>query len=81
MYNWPEVNSELIELENRVSEKLDRIISLNSNAFPFDRLKKGKQIIALCRATRLLIEKEYEKDAEILLQILVDMGIKFKRFR
>lgn len=81
MYIWPEIATELKGLEIRVDEKLDKIISNSSNPFPFDRLKKGKQIIALCRGIRLLIEKDLEKDAETLLQLLLEMGIKLKSFR
>ncbi len=55
MYNWADICSELKELEKRVDTKMNRIISLSANPFPYDRLKKGKEIMALSMALRMFI--------------------------
>ncbi|MCE7053904.1 hypothetical protein LZF95_04375 [Algoriphagus sp. AGSA1] len=81
MYNWAEICSELKALEKRAEEKLDKIMFSTPYPTPYDRLRKGKEIIALSKAIRLLMEQDLDKDAEMILRILLDKGIKLKSVR
>tara|TARA_R110002020_G_scaffold384475_4_gene595451 strand:+ start:520 stop:765 length:246 start_codon:yes stop_codon:yes gene_type:complete len=80
MYNWAEICSELKELEKKAEEKLDKL-RFATPALPYDRLRKGKEIIALSKAIRLLIDKDLDKDAEMILRILSEKGVKLKSVR
>ncbi|MEP0710883.1 MAG: hypothetical protein ABJ333_18065 [Algoriphagus sp.] len=81
MYNWAEICSELKGIEKRVEIKVSLIISTNPDPFPFDRLKKAHEIASLSRAIRGFIEQDNEKDGSILLQILLEKGVKLKSVR
>ncbi|WP_339880779.1 hypothetical protein [uncultured Algoriphagus sp.] len=81
MYNWADLCSELKELEKRVDTKMNRIISVSANTFPYDRLKKGKEIKALSMALRMFIEQDLEKDATVVLYMLQEKGVKLKSVR
>lgn len=50
--NWPKITEELLTLENRIDQKLDKLVSNNPDSFPLDRLKKGKEILAIRREIR-----------------------------
>lgn len=81
MYNWADLCSELKELEKRVDTKMNRIISVSANLFPYDRLKKGKEIMALSMALRMFIDQDMEKDAIVVLNMLQEKGVKLKSAR
>jgi|GEM_PF-3547836 len=81
MYNWAEICSELKDLEKNSEKKIESIRAANRYPMPYDRLKKGKEIIALSKALRLFIEQDQEKDATVLLQMLQEMGVKLKSVR
>ena len=81
MYNWAAICSELKEVEKRVEAKISRIYLENPNPIPYDRISKGKQIGALSRALRQFIEQENEKDATVILLMLLGMGVKLKAVR
>ncbi len=81
MYNWAEICSELKGLEKNAEMKLDKIRSANRYPIPYDRLKKGKEIIALSKAIRLFIDQDNEKDGEVLLILLQETGVKLKSVR
>lgn len=80
MYNWAEICSELKELEKKAKEKLDKL-TFETPSLPYDRLRKGKEIIALPKAIRLLMDQDVDKDAEMLLKILLEKGVKLKSVR
>ncbi|TXE13451.1 hypothetical protein [Algoriphagus aquimarinus] len=80
MYNWAEICSELKDLEKKAEEKLDKL-RFESPSLPYDRLRKGKEIIALSKAIRLLMEHDLDKDAEMILRILLEKGVKLKSVR
>lgn len=63
--------SELKELEKKALEKLDKL-SFAPPSLPYDRLRKGKEIIALSKAIRLLMDQDLDKDAEMILRILLE---------
>lgn len=77
MYNWAEICSELKNLEKKAEEKLQKL-RFESPSLPYDRLRKGKEIIALSKSIRLLMEQDLDKDAEMVLRILLEKGIKLK---
>lgn len=77
MYNWAEICSELKNLEKKAEEKLQKL-RFESPSLPYDRLRKGKEIIALSKSIRLLMEQDLDKDAEMVLKILLEKGIKLK---
>ncbi|WP_339750697.1 hypothetical protein [Algoriphagus aquimarinus] len=81
MYNWAEICSELKELEKNAEIKLEKLRFSNPYPLPYDRLKKGKEIIALSKAIRLLMDQDLDKDAEIILRMLFEKGIKLKSVR
>lgn len=81
MYNWAEVCSELKQLEKKDEEKLHKIMFSTPDPIPYDRLRKGKEIIALLKAIRLLMDQDLDKDAEMILRILFEKGIKIKSVR
>ena len=74
--NWPEISNELLSLEKRIDQKLDKIVAKNQDPFPFDRLKKGKELRALCRGVRALIQLDQTDDAKYLLEMLEEMKSK-----
>lgn len=80
MYNWAEICSELKELDKRAEEKLDKL-RFATPSLPYDRLRKGKEIIALSKAIRLLMDQDLDKDAEMILRILIEKGVKLKSVR
>ena len=81
MYNWAGICSELKAVEKRVDAKISRIYIEHPNPIPYDRIAKGKQIGALSRALRQFIEQENEKDATVILMMLISMGVKLKSVR
>ena len=81
MYNWAGIWSELKDVKKRVDAKISRIYVEHPNPIPYDRIVKGKQIGALSRALRQFIEQENEKDATVILLMLLGMGIKLKAVR
>ncbi|TXE13460.1 hypothetical protein [Algoriphagus aquimarinus] len=81
MYNWADLCSELKELEKRVDTKMNCIISVSANPFPYERLKKGKEIMALSMALRMFIDQDLEKDATVVLNMLQEKGLKLKSVR
>ena len=81
MYNWAGICSELKDVEKRVDAKISRIYVEHPNPIRYDRIAKGKQIGALSRALRQFIEQENEKDATVILLMLLGMGIKLKAVR
>jgi hypothetical protein len=80
MYNWAEICGELKALEKKAEEKLDKLM-FESPSMPYDRLRKGKEIIALSKAIRLLMDQDLNKDAEMILRILLEKGVKLKSVR
>tara|TARA_R110002020_G_scaffold455130_1_gene671158 strand:+ start:647 stop:925 length:279 start_codon:yes stop_codon:yes gene_type:complete len=80
MYNWAEICSELKELEKKATEKLNKLM-FETPSLPYYRLRKGKEIIALSKAIRLLMDQDLDKDAEMILRILLEKGIKLKSVR
>ena len=80
MYNWAEICSELKVLEKKAEEKLEKLM-FETPSLPYDRLRKGKEIIALSKAIRLLMDQDLDKDAEMILRILLEKGIKLKSVR
>lgn len=81
MYNWAEICSELKQLEKKAEVKLDKIRFSIPDPIPYDRLRKGKEIIALSKSIRLLMDQDLDKDAEMILRILFEKGIKLKTVR
>lgn len=81
MYNWEEICSGLKEMEKRAEKKLDKIRFSTPYPIPYDRLRKGKEIIALSKSIRLLMDQDLDKDAEMILRILLEKGIKLKSVR
>lgn len=81
MYNWADICSELKDLEKNAEVKLDKIRISNPYPIPYNRLKKGKEIIALSKAIRLLMDQDLDKDAEMVLRMLIEKGIKLKSVR
>ena len=81
MYKWAGICSELKALEKRVDAKISRIYVEHPNPIPYDRIANGKQIGALSRALRQFIEQENEKDATVILLMLLGMGVKLKAVR
>ncbi|MDR7131630.1 hypothetical protein J2X69_003994 [Algoriphagus sp. 4150] len=81
MYNWAEICSELKQLEKKAEEKLDKIRFSTPYPIPYDRLRKGKEIIALSKSIRLLMNQDLDKDATVILHMLRDMGVKLKAMR
>lgn len=71
--NWPEITEELLTLENRIDQKLDNLVSNNPDSFPLDRLSKGKEMRAVCRGIRALIQLDQTDDARYLLGILKEI--------
>ena len=67
MYNWAEICSELKVLEKKAEVKLEKLM-FESPSLPYDRLRKGKEIIALSKAIRLLMDQDLDKDAEMILK-------------
>lgn len=72
----PYLIDDLIDLEAKVLKNIERMISDSPGSFSIEQLKKGKQINALSRSIRLLIENKLEDEAEILLDLLLGMGAK-----
>ena len=72
MYNWAEICSELKALGKMAEEKLQKIMFSTPDPIPYGRLRKGKEIIALSKAIRLLMEQDLDKDAEMILRILLE---------
>ena len=56
-------------------------LSLRGHYAPECQIAKGKQIVALSRALRQFIEQENEKDATVILLMLLGMGVKLKAVR
>lgn len=83
MYNWAEICSELKDLEKRVDAKLDRLYTGQEFRYPtpIDRIKKGKELLAISRSIRMFIEKDDEKDATALLHLLLERKVKLKTMR
>jgi hypothetical protein len=75
----PYLITDLLELELRVLKKIERLIAESPDSFPIDRLKKGKQMQVLSKSIRLLIENNLEDEAEILLDLLLDLGADLPR--
>ena len=71
--NWPEISNELQTLENRIDQKLDKLVSKNLDPFPFDRLNKGKEMRAVCRGIRALIQLDQTDDAKYLVGLLREL--------
>jgi hypothetical protein len=67
---------DLLNLEIRSLEKTENLIKDSGGTLALSRLKKGRQIIALARTIRLLIEHNMEDEAEILLTLLEEMEVK-----
>lgn len=65
---------DLKDLERRIEKRMDTLISQNLDPFPFERLKKGKQLRALCRGIKLMLQQNKEEDAKFLLDILIEKG-------
>lgn len=80
-YNWAEICSELKLLEKRADEKIKVLASVQGGTFPIDRLKKGKEIIAISKSIRLLMDHDLERDAETLIRMLLAQGVKLKCIR
>jgi hypothetical protein len=66
---------DLLNLEIRSLEKTENLIRDTGGTLALSRLKKGRQIIALARTIRLLIEHNMEDEAEILLTLLEEMEV------
>ncbi|MEB2778542.1 hypothetical protein SYJ56_24750 [Algoriphagus sp. D3-2-R+10] len=81
MYNWAEICSELKVLEKKAEEKHDKIRFSTPYPIPYDRLRKGKEIIALSKSIRLLMDQDLDKDAEMIPGILLEKGIRLKSVR
>ena len=81
MYNWAGICSEMKAVEKRVDAKISRIYIEHPNPIPYERIAKEKQIGALSRALRQFIEQENEKDATVILLMLLGMGVKLKSVR
>lgn len=72
--NWAYILEDVKTLEKRIDKKLDLLISQNLNPFPFERLQKGKELRALCRAIKKMVADQQEDDARYLLDILKEKG-------
>lgn len=73
--NWVYIIEDLKILEKRIDKRLDQLVSLNLDPFPFEKLQKGKELRALCRAIQLMVDHQKEDDARYLLGILKDQGV------
>lgn len=67
---------DLSNLEIRAMEKAEKLILDSGGNLPISRLKKGRQIIALSKTIRFLIDQNMEDEAEILLTLLEEKGVK-----
>jgi len=76
--NWIFIQEDLKALEKRIDLRLEKLISQNLDPFPFDRLKKGKELRSLSRAIQMMINKDQMDDARYLLDILKEKGVKLK---
>jgi hypothetical protein len=74
--DWVYILEDIKILEKRIDKKLDLLISQNPNPFPFEKLQKGKELRALCRAIQHLISANKADDAKYLLDILEEKGVK-----
>lgn len=72
--NWEYILEDLKDLEGRIEKRMDSLISQNLDPFPFERLKKGKQLRALCRGIKMMLHQNKEEDAKFLLDILIEKG-------
>lgn len=72
--NWEYILEDLKDLERRIENRMDSLISQNLDPFPFERLKKGKQLRALCRGIIMMLQQNKEEDAKFLLDILLEKG-------
>ncbi|MBN3583370.1 hypothetical protein JYB64_13310 [Algoriphagus aestuarii] len=77
--NWVYILEDLRVLEQRIETKLDLLISRNLDPFPFERLQRGKELRALCKGIRLMVQQDQEDDAKFLLDILKEKGAKLGR--
>ena len=74
--NWAEISNDLLFLEKRIDQKLEKIVSKNPDPFPFDRLRKGKELRAVCRGNLALVQLDQTDDARLLLGVLDELKSK-----
>lgn len=79
--NWEYILEDLKDLERRIENRMDSLISQNLAPFPFERLKKGKQLRALCRGIKVMLQQNKEEDAKFLLDILIEKGGKLSSYK
>lgn len=77
--NWNYILEDVKNLEKKIDLKIDRLISQNLNPFPFERIQKGKELRALCRAIKKMINDQQEDDARYLLDVLKEKGGRISR--
>ena len=73
--DWVYILEDLKAVEKKIEKRLDQLVSQNLDPFPFEKLHKGKELRALCRAIQILLKSNKEDDAKYLLDILKEKGL------
>ena len=78
--DWVYILEDLKAVEKKIEKRLDQLVSQNLDPFPFEKLQKGKELRALCRAIQILLKSNKQDDAKYLLDILREKEVNVKGY-
>ena len=78
--DWIYILEDLKAVEKKIEKRLDQLVSQNLDPFPFEKLQKGKELRALCRAIQILLKSNKQDDAKYLLDILREKEVNVKGY-
>jgi CRISPR/Cas system-associated protein Csx1 len=70
-----QIMQELKKREQQIDRKLDKILSMNLNPFPFERIQKAKNLLALISQCKKLLDEDRLIEAGICIKTMEIEGL------